>query len=229
MADTVQEHDFIELDYTGKLTDGIVFDTTKEKIAKENDLPAEGREFKPAVICVGEKQILPGLDDKLIGKEIGKELTIELNAEEAFGKRDIKKMRIVPASTFKEHKVQPRPGLQIDVDGEMGIISRVSGGRIIVNFNHPLAGKEVTYTVKVNRKITDKAEQISAFLNTSMRLPMEQVKIEIKEEKATVNIPFELPPPVTDVLGKKLAELTGLKEVKFSKKEEGKQASTAPQ
>ena len=128
-------------------------------------------------------------------------------------------MKIVPMSTFKEHKMQPQPGLQIDVDGEIGTVTRVSGGRVIVNFNHPLSGREVTYTIKINKKIMDKEEQITAFLNTSMRIPKENIKIEVKEEKATVIVPFELPPQITDALGQKLAELTGLNEVIFSKEE----------
>ena len=42
---------------------------------------------------------------------------------------DIKKVKIVPTSTFKEHNLQPHPGLQINVDGEMGTITSISGGR----------------------------------------------------------------------------------------------------
>lgn len=230
MPETINEHDFIELNYTGKLPDGTVFDTTEETVAKENDLPTENRQFKPAVICVGEQQILPGLDAELVGKEIGKDYTITLPPEKAFGKRDIKKMKIIPSSTFKEHKMDPRPGLQIEVDGEMGTVTRVAGGRIIVNFNHPLAGREVIYQIKINRKVTDQKEQITTFLNTTLRIPLEQIKVEITdgkseegvegkskegEKKAIVEMPMQLPPQFTDAVGKKLAELVKLKSVEF--------------
>lgn len=223
MTETIVEHDFVELDYTGKLTDGTVFDTTSQDVAKENNLPTENQKFSPATICVGENQILPGLDENLVGKDVGKEYTIKLTPEKAFGKRDIKKMRIVPMSTFKEHQVQPQPGLQIDVDGEMGTVMRVAGGRVIVNFNHPLAGREVVYVIKVNKKITDKEEQLKAFLNTTLRLPRENIKVRIEtdgsEEKAVIEIPMDLPPQFTDALGEKLAKLTKLKEIKFKKPE----------
>ncbi len=221
MAEKVKEtgkikaKDFIELDYTGKLTDGTVFDTTSEKIAKENDFPTENRKFGPSTICVGEHQILPGLDDQLIGKEVGREYTINLTPEMAFGKRDIKKMRIMPMSTFREHKMDPRPGLQIDVDGEMGTVSRVSGGRVIVNFNHPLAGREVVYEIHVISKITDKKEQIAAFLHTTLQVPENKIQVDIAEEKSVVSIPMELPAQFTEALGEKLAELVNLKEIEF--------------
>lgn len=221
MADKVNHHDFIELNYTGKLVDGTVFDTTDEAAAKKSGIYDQNMKFGPAIICVGEQQVLPGLDQQLVGKEIGTEYTFKLNPEQAFGKRDIKRMRIMPASAFKEHKMQPYPGLQIDVDGERGLVTRVSGGRIIVNFNHPLAGKDVVYTVKIQRKVIEQKEQIIAFLNYILKIPADKIQVEISEHEATVTLPAQLPEQFTQMIGKKLAELVKLKEIKFigSKKE----------
>src|SRR3989339_1382317 len=129
MTEKIQLHDFVELDYTGKLADGMIFDTTLAEVAKKNGFYSEKAKYGSAIICVGEQQILSGLDQKLLDQEVGKELHFKLAPEEAFGKRDIKKVKIVPMSTFREHKLEPQPGLQIDVDGEMGTITRVSGGR----------------------------------------------------------------------------------------------------
>jgi len=215
MNNIVKNHDFIELDYTGKLVDGTVFDTTLESVAKENGIEAPNFKYSPLVICVGEKQLLPGLDEALNGKEIGKDFTVTLLPEKAFGKRDVKNVKIVPMSTFKEHKLNPQPGLEVDVDGQRGIVRSIAGGRIIVNFNHPLAGKEVVYQVKVNRIIIDKAEQIKFFLNSTMRMPIEQIKVDVKENKATVELPMVLPEPFTNSISKKLQDLTGLTEIKF--------------
>lgn len=215
----VHHHDFIEVEYTGKLTDGTVFDTTSERVAKQHNLPAEDRKFASPIICVGEQQLLPGLDKELEGKEVGKSYTITLSPEQAFGKRDIKKMKIIPMGTFHEHKMEPHPGLQIDVDGEMGTVMRVSGGRVMVNFNHPLSGKEVVYEVKIMRKVTDTKEQIVAYLNMGLRIPADKIKVEIvngtgdERSKATVKLPMQFPAPLAEAIGKKLAELTGVKEV----------------
>ena len=222
MTETIKEHDFIELNYTGKLTDGTVFDTTIEAVAKENGFNNEKANFAPAVICVGEKQILPGLDAQLVDKEIGKDHDVKLSAEEAFGKRDVKKMKIMPISAFKEHNMQPQPGMQIDADGKVGTVSRVSGGRVIVNFNHPLAGKEVVYTVNVIRKVTDVPEQIKSFLTTSMKMPEDKIGVTVNEDKAEIKLPMDLPEQFTEAISQKLAELTKLKEVKFVKAAEKK-------
>lgn len=214
----VKEKDFVKVDYTGKLPDGSVFDTTLEKVAKENNIFSEKMNYSPVTVCIGEKQILPGLDENLEGKEIGKEYTVTLPVEKAFGKRDIKKMRIVPSSTFKEHNIAPQPGLQIDIDGQMGTITRVSGGRIIVNFNHPLAGKEITFTFKINEKITDTKEKLVSFLHSTLRIPEEKIEAEVKEDKAEITLPMDFPLQITTMLAQKLVELTGLKDVLFQKK-----------
>ncbi len=219
MGEKIKLHDFIELEYTGKLADGTVFDTTSEKVAKEQHLHAPDRKYKPVVVCVGERQILPGLDTQLVDKEFGKDYAVTLPPEKAFGKRDIKQVKIIPMDLFKQHNVQPRPGLQVDVDGEMGIVSRVSGGRVMVNFNHPLAGKEVVYTYKVLRKVNDQKEKITAFLSAMLRLPAEAMKIEVKDNAATVAIPGELPAQISTILAQKLMQLTGLKDILFKKEE----------
>lgn len=219
MTEKVQHHDFVELDYDGRLADGTVFDTTSEKVAKEHNLHSPQQKYKPAVICVGEKQVLPGLDAQLVDKELGKEYTAALTADKAFGKRDIKRVKIIPMNTFQQHKVQPHPGLQVDIDGEMGLVTSVSGGRVIVNFNHPLAGKEVSYSYTILRKVTDQKEKVTAFLSAVLRLPAEAINIEVKDNAATVTLPGELPAQISTILAQKLVGLTGLKDILFKKEE----------
>jgi len=84
MAEKVQYHDFVEVNYTGKLADGTVFDTTVEAVAHNAGLPHQHGGVKPAIVCVGEKQLLPSLDADLVDKEVGKEYTTILPPESAF-------------------------------------------------------------------------------------------------------------------------------------------------
>ncbi len=210
----IAQHDFVEIDYTGRLKDGKVFDTTSEAVAKGHDLPGEGHAFAPVAICVGERQIIPGLDEQLPGKEVGKEYTVTLPPEKAFGKKDIKKLRMIPFSTFREHKMSPEPGLQVDVDGERGIVLSVSGGRVIVNFNHPLAGKEVEYRFIIRRKITQPEEQIQAYLHAILSIPASEIKVELADGTARVSLPARLPAEITGIFSKKILELLKAAEIK---------------
>lgn len=222
MSEKLRHHDFVELDYTGKLNDGMIFDTTNEHVAHEAGLPHHHGSLQPTIVCIGEHQLLPGLDKDLEGKEIGKEYTVVLPPELAFGKRDIKNIRIIPMNTFREHEVQPRPGLQVDVDGERGVVTSIAGGRVVVNFNHPLAGKEITYSYTIRRKLTDTTEKIKAFISGSMNLPANQLHVSVAEEKASVELPLQLPAEFTDLLSKKLVDLTGVKHVNFVLKKKEK-------
>ncbi len=215
MAETIQVHDFVEVDYTGKLPDGSVFDTTSADVAAKSGIRSEKTSYGSLVICVGERQILPGIDAQLVGKEVGREYTMSLSAEQAFGKRDIKKMKIVPINNFQEHNLMPQPGLQVDVDGEIGFVTSVSGGRVIVNFNHPLAGKDVVYTVMVRRKIIDVKEKVEYYICSTFRLKKEAVKVVVVEGKATVDVPFVLPAQFFEAMSKRLQEIVGLKEVEI--------------
>jgi len=134
----LKKHDFIEVDYTGKIKEsGEVFDTTNIEVAKKNQIFEAERVTGPVVICLGEGLILPGLEKKLEGRELG-EYNIDLSAEEGFGKKSAKLIQLIPTAKFKKQDVRPMPGLQISVDGMMGTIKTVTGGRTIVDFNHPL-------------------------------------------------------------------------------------------
>ena len=78
----------------------------------------------------------------------------------------------------------------------------------MVNFNHLLAGKEVIYDVTIHRKITDQKEQIISYLNMSMHIPADNIKINVAEGKAQVQLPMQLPAQLLEILAKKLSELT---------------------
>jgi len=179
----IKKRDFIELDFIGRVKENNqIFDLTEEKVAKENDLYNEKQKYGPLKICVGEKQVVKGLDEFLEGKETGKNYTISLKPEEAFGKKNPKLMQLIPLRSFKKHNIKPQVGLQINMDGMMGIVRSVSGGRVIIDLNHPLAGKEVTYEIKIKRVMTDVKEKIQTILD----LVMPGLKHEVKDNKLTI-------------------------------------------
>jgi len=152
----VKKGDFLEIEYTGIMKEeGIVFDTTDLEVAKANELYNEKANYDPIIICLGQGHLLKGLEEELEGKEIGKDLTIELSPEKAFGKKDVKFIKMIPYSVFRKQQIEPQPGMQVNVDGAIGMVKTAAGGRCLVDFNHPLSGREVIYKVKINKIITD--------------------------------------------------------------------------
>ena len=216
MTDTIKKHDFIKIEYTGKLVDGRVFDTTRKDVAEKNHLHSKDKTFGPVTICVGEHQVIPGFDEELIGKEISKEYSITVPMVKAFGKKDVKKVQLVPLATFKEHKLNPHPGLQVDFDGKIGTVMRVSGGRVMVNFNHPLSGRDLVYQFTITEKVKDQKDKISSFIANILQMDKRFITVEVTEKKATVTVPFDMPGPLNDAISKKLTEvLPEISEITF--------------
>ncbi len=214
MAEQVKKGDFIEIDYDGKLPDGTIFDSTDTK--KLDHEEHEGHEHGPAVICIGEHQVLAGLDHFLDGKDVGQQYSVTLKPEEAFGKKDAKLIKLVPLDDFHRQKIEPQPGLAVSFDQELGTVMRVSGGRVMVNFNHPLAGRDVIYEVKINKKIEDKNVQLQSYLKFAMSLPGIESKVE--NDTAEITLPLTFPAQVQEELAKKLKEIIKVADVSFKVK-----------
>jgi FKBP-type peptidyl-prolyl cis-trans isomerase 2 len=208
MAEKVKKGDFVEIDYTGVLKDlGMVFDTTSQDIAKKEDVFDPKMAYAPISICVGQGQILQGLDSHLEGLEIGKEKEILLPPEDAFGKKDAKLMKLVPTMAFKKQGFAPVAGLQVNIDGSVGIIRTVSGGRTIVDFNHPFAGKEVIYKVTVKRILTDDKDKVMALVELALNQKRDSIKIDMTDGNATITVKRMFPKELFDLLEKRITSL----------------------
>jgi len=219
----INKKDFVEIEYTGKIKDGIVFDTTNVEIAKENNIYNEKMSYVPVVVCVGEHQIIKGLDKYLEGREVGEEYEVNLKPEESFGKKDAKLLKMVPMSVFKKQNITPFPGLQLNIDNTIGTVRTVTGGRTIVDFNHPLAGRDMIYKIKIKRLVKDKKEKINSYFKTQFNIT--NADVEIKEDKAEVDLKIPLPKEAVDKLKEKLIKITNIKSIEFKqeKKEEKKE------
>lgn len=210
----LKKKDFIEIDYTGRLKeDNSVFDTTSEQVAKDEKIHNPETKYSPQIICLGENQIVKGLEDNLVGKEVG-EYKFEIKMEDAFGKKDAKLIQLVPTKKFLDNKIQPMPGLVLNIDGMIGTVKTVSGGRTIVDFNHPLSGKDVVYDVNIKRLVTDTNEKTKMILNW---IGLKESKFEIKENELTIKTLEEIPKDVKTHFESKIKELLELKKVEFVK------------
>ena len=179
----LKKGDFIEIEFTGKVKDGDVFDSNIKEDLKNANLNFEP---KPFMFCLGEGMFLKGIEDFLVGKEVG-EYEIELTPEKAFGNRDSNLVKILPTRVFKENKLNPVLGAMFNFDGKMAKILSVSGGRVTSDFNNPLAGKTVVYKVKVLRRVNDvneKAKSLIEFLfKRNLNFEIKDKEIIIKAEK----------------------------------------------
>jgi peptidylprolyl isomerase len=183
-----KEKDFIYIEYTAKLEDsGEVIDTTNPEIAKKFNIFDPDREYGPQLVILGEHRIIRGLEEALYNLELEKEVEIKIPPEKGYGLRDPNKIKIVSLGELKRQGITPYPNLGIRlIDGSYAIVKSVSGGRVILDLNHPLAGKTLVYNVRVVKILQTEIEKIQALLNRWFgKKSLEEINIDLKlsEEK----------------------------------------------
>lgn len=188
----VNNGDFIKLEYTGKIIEtGEIFDTTDEEIAEKNEIHSDKKTYGPLSIIVGGGHVLKGMESELEEMEAGEEKTIQLTPEEAFGERDPQLIQLVPMSEFKKQGIKPQVGMAITSEGNTGIIRSVSGGRVRLDFNHELAGKNLEYQLKVVEIIEDDTEKVKSMIGLHYPAPnldSEKHQVTIEDDKVVINM-----------------------------------------
>ena len=209
----VEKGNFIEIDFIAKIKDeNKIFDLTNEEVAKKEKIYNKNFSYKPLIICLGENHLLKGLDKALIGKEVGNEYTIDVSAEDGYGKKHAQLIQLVSTNVFTKQNIKPFPGLQVQIDNMFGLIKTVSGGRTLVDFNHPLAGKTLEYKVKILRIIQDDNEKIKSLLNLMLK---KEIDFKFESENLTIN--EKIPKEAHEFVEKEIKRLiTSVKKVNFS-------------
>ena len=202
----MQEGDFIEIDYVGRIKDtGEIFDLTDEKLAKEKGIYNEKIKYKPAKIIVGEKFVIKGLDEILKEMKVGEERTVTIPPEKGFGNRDPKLVKVISESELRKQKIVPVPGMILDFGNMKARIQSVNSGRVRVDFNNPLAGRDLEYKIKINRKIDDKEEKAKIiaefFSGEELKTKIDENKVIVEEEK---QIPEEIEKKIAELIKKYL-------------------------
>ncbi|OPY37280.1 MAG: putative FKBP-type peptidyl-prolyl cis-trans isomerase [Methanoregula sp. PtaU1.Bin006] len=179
----IKDGDFIRLSYTGKVGNN-VFDTTDEDEAKKAGIHNQNATYGPVTICVGQKHVILGLDEELVGKKAGSKGTVTVTPEKAFGKRDPKRVRSFPKSQFKEKPVRGMP-VRLEEQGE-GTVVDVIGSKVIVDFNAPLAGQTLTYEYTIEEIVREPLEQLKGLVRLYSGRDMEMT---LDDGKATLILP----------------------------------------
>jgi peptidylprolyl isomerase len=192
IAMTLQKGDFILINYTAKVKEtNEVFDTTIEETAKKEHLHKEGEVHEPKLVVIGEGWVLKELDENLTTMKLNKATSVEIPPEKAFGPRDPEKIKRVPLKQLLAKDVHnPTIGMRIEYGGKNATIRSIGAGRVLLDFNPPLAGKTLVYEVTVNKKLETNEEKISALIHR--RIPVveaEKIKFAVQEKTLTIDMP----------------------------------------
>jgi FKBP-type peptidyl-prolyl cis-trans isomerase SlyD len=179
----IKDGDFIKLSYSGNVN-GNIFDTTDEKEAKSAGIHSPNAIYGPVTICVGQKHVILGLDEEIVGKEVNSTGDVVVGPDKAFGDRDPKRIQSFPKNQFKEKPVRGMP-VKMDEMGE-GTVVDVIGSKVIVDFNAPLAGQTLSYHYTIEEEVTDPLEQLKGLVRLYAGREMEIV---MDDGKATITLP----------------------------------------
>ena len=199
----MKTNDFISVSYSAKIKEtGQEFDKTGDK-----DIS----------IIVRPDFLIKGLEEALLEMNVNEKKTIEIPPEKAFGDRNPKLIRLVPISEFRKHNTDPEPGMFIQADNMRGKVLSVSGGRVKVDFNNPLAGKTLIYDIEIKGKLENTEDKVKALFEIYIADNKEKIKVNMINDK---EVEIEIPPLINSLYKKKIADdiikILNFEKVKFS-------------
>ena len=141
----VQDKSKVSLDYEGKLDDGTVFDSS-----------THGDHSHPLEFVVGAGQVIPGFEKAALGMKVGESKTFSIPPAEAYGDVRGELTHVIPKAQLPPHP----EGKELEVGMQLGMktpdghtipvaITKVDKDSITLDMNHPLAGKTLTFTIKI--------------------------------------------------------------------------------
>lgn len=133
-GDTVaaKKGDHVFVHYTGTLDDGTTFDSSLGREALEFD--------------VGAGQMIKGFDNTILGMKVDEEKTVRIKAEDAYGDADLRNVIEVPKQNAPPNV---KVGDTLSAGSQPVRVVKVTNDTVIIDANHPLAGKDLTFKIKL--------------------------------------------------------------------------------
>lgn len=162
-----KDGDFLEVEYSAwTAADNGLISTTDEKKAKDSSIYDEHVRYGPILVVLGSNSVIKGLDRALRETSINETKKMRFKPDEAFGERVPDLVRVMPMAEFRKRDIDPYPGLQVNIDNATAIVKSVNSGRVTVDMNHPYAGQEIIYEIKITRQLTSEKDKIKALGRT---------------------------------------------------------------
>ncbi|HDM92876.1 MAG TPA: peptidylprolyl isomerase [Candidatus Korarchaeota archaeon] len=169
---------------------GSVYMTTVEEEARKAGIFSPDDLYEPMLIIVGEQRLFPKAEQALIGAKVGGEVVVELEPSEAFGDYDPNKEKILPISRLQKAGIKDvSVGDVIRIGDERGTVRSITGGRVRIDFNHPLAGRRIKVWMKVEGILRDQTERLRALTARYFDVPISRVTAKVDGDRAEIELP----------------------------------------
>ena len=139
MSTAVKSGDTVAVHYTGKLEDGSVFDSSVSR--------------EPLQFVLGEKRVIPGFEQAILGMTAGESKTAKIPAAEAYGERREDLVLQFERSQLPEG-LEPEVGMGLQMQGPQGqpvpvTVTKVEEASITIDANHQLAGQNLNFELEL--------------------------------------------------------------------------------
>lgn len=137
--------DTVKVDYTGKLEDGTIFDSS--------DSESCGCGCEPLEFAIGEGALIPGFEEAVVGMAPGQSKTITITSDQAYGPYRDELVAVVDRSELPPN-LNLQVGMELQVDQGEGeafsvIVTDLNDQQVTLDANHPLAGRDLTFDIKL--------------------------------------------------------------------------------
>ena len=178
----VEDGDFVLVKITGRTQKGKIFRVSSEEDAKKAGIYDEQKAkqgfYAPDFVIIGKAGFLnEGLTETIKGMNFFEKKSVRIPPTKAFGKRDPQKIERIGIAKFRKLNEGKPPEFGQDFvnkKGERGVVTNVVQGRVIVDYNHPLAGQSLDYNIEIIDKIEEFEEKIEYFM-ISKGIPKENI------------------------------------------------------
>ena len=135
----VTKGDLVQVHYTGKLSDGEEFDSSRGE--------------EPLKVEIGAGQLIQGFEDGLLGMSIGESKTVIIPPDQAYGLRHEEMVRAVTLDQLPDG-LEVQEGMILESSDQQGHrvelrVTEIDGDKVVLDMNHPLAGETLTFDIEV--------------------------------------------------------------------------------
>ena len=138
-----RQGDRVRVHYTGRHANGEIFDSSEGR----------GEHSAPLEFTIGEGQVIPGFETGVLGMKLGESRRIEIPADEAYGPRREELVATLPREHFPED-IELEVGLQLEMSNHEGhvfpvTVTSIRENEVDLDANHPLAGSDLTFDIRL--------------------------------------------------------------------------------
>ncbi len=189
----MEDGDFVKINFEMRIgSDKQLVATSDESVAKENNIYDPDQKYGEGVMIVGSDDIFKEINESLKTSKVGEEHEVEIKAQDAYGIRDPKNLKVHTVGEFKRNKIDPIPGQDVRINNKRGRVLSVSPGRVVVDYNHPWAGKDVYYKFTIKEKIEGKEDKLKGIIEMNFPSAADKFEVSSKDDVLEIAVPEEM-------------------------------------